>query len=367
MKNIHDIKNSFVTDRGNKARGAAVSNGAKKILLVTDAWAPQVNGVVRVQDALILALRARGYEVVVIEPGQFRTIPVPFYPEIRLALFPRRRVARMLNELQPDAIHLMTEGPLGSAARAVCKAQGIPFTTWYHSHFQLYVDVRLRGLLGPVHAYLRRFHSAATRTIVSTESLKKELEATGFKNLSIVPLGVDTALFTRNPAPPLPPLPKPVFVYFGRLAPEKSPEEFLQMELPGTKLVIGDGPHRAKLEGKYPEGNTFVGYRHGQDLVNWLSLADVFVFPSRTETFGLVVVEALACGIPVAAHDAMGPKDIITEGKDGYLSEDLREAALKCLELSKEDCRATALRYSWARSADAFVRSLAFRELDNML
>jgi glycosyltransferase involved in cell wall biosynthesis len=332
----------------------------KKVLLVTDAWAPQVNGVVRVQDALILALEARGYEVVVIEPGQFRTIPLPFYPEVRLALFPRRRVARMLKELQPDAIHLMTEGPLGWAVRSVCRKQGIPFTTWYHSHFQLYVDVRLRGLLSPVHAFLRRFHSAAVRTMVSTKSLKSELESTGFKHLVVVPLGVDVALFKRNPAPPLPPLPKPVFVYFSRLAPEKNPEEFLQMKLPGTKLVIGDGPYRAKLEEKYPEGNIFVGYRHGQDLVNWLSLADVFVFPSMTETFGLVVLEALACGIPVAAHDVMGPRDILTEGKDGYLGEDLREAALKSLDLSREDCRTKALQYSWDRSTDVFIQNLCF-------
>ena len=332
----------------------------KKILLVTDAWAPQINGVVRVQDAHIAALKARGYEVTAIEPNQFRTVPLPFYPEIRLALFPRRRIKRVLRELQPDAVHVMTEGPLGWAARSACRRRGIPFTTWYHTHLQLYVNVRLRGLLRPINALLRRFHAAAVRTIVSTESLKRELESMGFKNVAIVPLGVDVELFKRNPSPPLSPLPKPVFVYFSRLDPEKSPEEFLKLDLPGTKLVIGDSADRPRLEALYGNKNKFVGFRRGQDLVNWLSLADVFVFPSRTETFGLVVVEALACGLPVAAHDVMGPHNIVTHGKDGFLGDDLKEAALKCLDLLPADCRAKALTYSWERSTDAFVENLFF-------
>ncbi|MCR4276466.1 MAG: glycosyltransferase family 1 protein [Candidatus Parcubacteria bacterium] len=330
----------------------------KKILLVTDAWAPQVNGVVRVQDAHILALRARGYEVAVIEPSQFFTIPMPRYPDIRLALFARRRVAKILEEVHPDAIHLMTEGPLGWAARSVCKEKKLPFTTWYHSHFQLYVNIRLRGLLRPILALLRRFHLAAVRTMVSTESLKRELESVGYKNIVIVPLGVDIRHFVRNPSPPLPPLPKPVFAYFSRLDPEKNPEEFLKLELPGTKLVIGDSRARARLEKIYGKKNKFVGAKHGQELVDWLSLCDVFVFPSRTETFGLVVVEALACGLPVAAHDVMGPRDIVTEGKDGYLSDNLQEVALKCLALSRADCRVKALQYSWERSTDAFIKNL---------
>ncbi|MDP2665596.1 MAG: glycosyltransferase family 1 protein [bacterium] len=340
---------------------SSISNGVKKILLVTDAWAPQVNGVVRVQDAHMHTLKARGYTVAVLDPNQFKTVPTPMYPEIRLALFARRRVASMIEELEPDAIHLMTEGPLGWAARSVCMKRGIPFTTWYHTHLQLYVNVRLRGLLRPINALLKRFHSTAARTMVSTATLKRELESLGFReNIVVVPLGVDTGLFKRNPSLSLPALPKPVFVYFSRLAPEKSPEEFLKLHLPGTKLVIGDGPDRAKLEKKYGKENRFIGYKRGQELVDWLSLADVFVFPSRTETFGLVVVEALACGIPVAAHKVMGPKDIITEGKDGYLSDDLHEAALKCLDLSSADCRAKAEQYSWEHSVEAFINNLHF-------
>ncbi|MFA5996330.1 MAG: glycosyltransferase family 1 protein [Candidatus Paceibacterota bacterium] len=330
----------------------------KKILFVTDAWAPQVNGVVRVLEALIPILKARGYEITVIEPGQFRTVPLPLYPEIRLALFSKRRIKKLIEGARPDAVCVVTEGPLGWAARAVCRELGIPFTSWYHSHFQLYVDVRLRGLLRPVYALIRRFHAPAAHTMVSTESLKKELEAVGFKNLVIMPLGVDVDFFMRNPAPALPTLPKPVFVYFSRLAPEKNPEEFMKLELPGTKLVIGDGPLRSKLERRYGKSNRFVGYKHGQELVDWLSLASVFVFPSRTETFGLVALEALACGIPVAAHDVMGPGDILTEGKDGYLSDDLQEAAIKCLELSPEACRRKAEQYSWGHSADAFIKNI---------
>lgn len=330
----------------------------KKILLVTDAWAPQVNGVVRVLYALLPVLKARGYDVTIIEPGQFTTVALPFYPDIRLAFFARRRIRKIMKDVQPDAVCLVTEGPLGWAARAVCRQEKIPFVTWYHTHLQLYVDAWLRGLLVPIRVLLRRFHSAAVRTMVSTESLKRELEATGFKNLVVMPLGVDTELFTRNPNPPLPPLPKPVFVYFSRLAPEKNPEEFMKLDLPGTKLVIGPGPLRTILEMKYGRKNLFVGPKKGQELVDWLSLADVFVFPSRTETFGLVALEALACGLPIAAHDVMGPGDIVTEGKDGYLSEDLAQAAIACLDLSPEDCREKAEQYTWDRSADVLIKNL---------
>lgn len=332
----------------------------KKILFVTDAWAPQVNGVVRVQNMLIPQLEARGYTVSVIEPGQFTTIPLPFYPEIPVALFARRRIRERIRELEPDAIHLMTEGSLGWAARSVCMRAHMPFTTWYHTHLQLYLDVRLRGLLRPINVLLRRFHNASIATFVSTNTLKRELEGNGFKRAVVTPLGVDAELFKRNPAPPLPPLPKPVFVFFSRLAPEKSPEEFLKLKLPGTKLVIGDGPDRKKLEKRYGKENKFVGYKRGQELVDWLSLADVFVFPSRTETFGLVALEALACGIPVAAHSVMGPRDIITPGKDGYLENDLAEAAMKCLSLSRDDCRATAEQYSWDHSVNTFLQNLSF-------
>jgi glycosyltransferase involved in cell wall biosynthesis len=330
----------------------------KKILLVTDAWSPQTNGVVRVLHALVPILQARGHDVWVIEPNQFITIPLPLYREIRLSLFAGARIEHVLDEFKPDAVCIVTEGPLGWAARSVCQRRNIPFVSWYHSHFPLYVDARLHGLLHPVIALIRRFHSAASHTMVSTLTLKKTLELQGYKNLILMPLGVDVELFKRNPEPELPKLASPVFVYFSRLAIEKNPEEFLRLSLPGTKLVIGDGPMRKQLEAKYGSTHTFVGYKFGQELVDWLSLADVFVFPSRTETFGLVALEALACGLPVAAHKVMGPGDIVTEGKDGYLSDDLASAAQRCLALSREDCRAKALQYSWERSADALIRNL---------
>lgn len=335
----------------------------RNIVFVTDAWTPQVNGVVRVLQAVIPLLEARGYQVTLIEPGQFVTIPIPFYPEIRIALFPWQKMARLLKEAHPDAVCLVTEGTLGWTARSVCLLRGIPFTTWYHTHFQLYVDVRLRGLLGPIHALMRKFHSRAVCTMVSTETLKKELEVNGFKNLVIMPLGVNLELFKRSTTTSLTPLPKPVFVYFSRLAPEKNPEEFLTLKLPGTKLVIGDGPLRKKFEREYGKENTFIGYKHGQELVDWLSLADVFVFPSRTETFGLVALEALACGLPVSAHDVMGPRDIVTPGVDGYLGEDLAEIAVKCLDLSPADCRKKAEQYSWVYSTDILIQHLFASEM----
>lgn len=333
----------------------------KKILLVTDAWAPQANGVVRVQETYAALLKNRGYEVVYIHPELFKNIPFPIYPEIHLALFPKRYLRKILSEMKPDAVHIMTEGVLGWAARSVCIKAGIPFTTWYHSHFQLYMDVRFRGLLWPILVLLRRFHSAAASTMVSTDSLKHDLELTGYKNLVIVPLGVDVNLFKREVSSDHSEFARPIFVYFGRLAIEKSPEEFLKLALPGSKVVIGDGPQFCMLKKKYPEAHFLGRYSVDKKFVEQLSLCDVFVFPSRTETFGLVVLEALACGIPVAAHDVLGPRDIITEGKDGYLGDDLRDAAIKCLELSPANCREKAVQFSWENSVDAFIKNLVFK------
>ena len=204
---------------------------------------------------------------------------------------------------------------------------------------------------------MRRFHSGAAHTMVATPTLKEECEAMGFANIVYWPLGVDTELFVRNLSPNIPPLPRPVFLFFSRLAAEKSPDEFFRLPLQGTKLVVGDGPERARLMRDYPDA-VFAGYKHGKELRDWISIADVLVFPSRTETFGLAIVEALACGVPVAAHNEPGPRDIITNGVDGYLSEDLADAAKKCLLLNRDVCRKKALKYSWEASADAFVRNL---------
>jgi glycosyltransferase involved in cell wall biosynthesis len=336
--------------------GAAPAGG--KLLFITDAWRPQVNGVVTALEHMKRELEKRGFQVIVIHPALFRNIPFPLYPEIRLALFPRRSVARALEREQPDYIHIATEGPLGLAARMLCPRRGLRFTTSYHTHFQLYIHVRFRMFLGLVCGLLSWFHKAAARTLVATPSLKTALEAQDFKNLALWPLGVDAEFFVRNPHPSAPNLRKPVFLFFSRLAPEKSPEEFLKLDLAGTKLVIGDGPDRGALEAKYGHAALFVGYKQGQELVDWLSRADVLVFPSRTETFGLVMLESLACGVPIAAHDAIGPKDVITHGIDGHIGEDLKEAALACLKLDPARCREKACRYTWEASADAFISHL---------
>lgn len=330
----------------------------KRITIVTDAWLPQVNGAVRVLVTLRKILEKRGYTVTIIEPRQFWSFPFPFFPDVPIAIFPKQKLERLLLESKPDAIHITTEGTLGFAARAVCKKHKLPFTTSYHTHFQLYIKARMGDVFTSfAYAVLRFFHRPAVRTMVATESLKKDLEASGFEHLVLWPFGVDTELFTRNEKPNVPEFKEPVFAYCGRLATEKSVDEFLRLNLPGTKLVIGDGPVRSELERKFPQAQ-FVGYKHGQELVDWLSRADVLVFPSRTETFGLVIIEALACGLPVAAHRVMGPQDIITDGVDGYLSEDLRDAAVKCLQLSRNVCREKALTYSWEHSVDVFLKNL---------
>ncbi len=330
----------------------------KQIIFVTDAWEPQVNGVVTAVEMTTRILKERGYEVTVIHPGHFKTFPLPLYPEIRLALFPYLRVQKILRQQPHAAIHIATEGPLGLAARRFCLKNTISFSTSYHTQFHLHLQKRVRGLTGVAYRFLRWFHAPATVTMVASQSLKDQLEGAGFRHLALWPLGVDTKLFTRNPSPQVLNLVHPVFGYFGRLAKEKSPEEFLKLDLPGTKLVIGDGPMRKELEARYGESAAFVGYKKGQGLVDHLSTVDVLVFPSRTETFGLVIVEALAIGIPVAAHAAMGPQDIIENGVDGYIDEDLQKAAITCLSLNRDNCRKKALLFSWERATDIFLTNV---------
>jgi glycosyltransferase involved in cell wall biosynthesis len=347
---------SIVAGRVDAAAEAARSH--RKLFLVTDAWHPQVSGVVTALAKIKERLESDGWEVFVVHPGLFRSVPLPCYPEVRLAVAPWRSLRRMLLRETPDYVHVATEGPLGWSARALCRRYGWRFTSSYHTHFHLYAHAHMRPLLWPVRTLLRAFHGAATCTMAATLSLKSELEVDGFSNMALWPLGVDAGLFVRRPAPQVPHLPKPVFAFFGRLAPEKSPEEFLKLDLPGTKLVIGDGPERARLQARFGTQALFVGYQYGQDLVDWLSMCDVMVFPSRTDTFGLVILEALACSMPVAAHNVMGPREIVESGVDGVLGEDLQHAALACLSLDRGKCREKALRYSWDASAAAFKRNL---------
>lgn len=334
----------------------------KRITIVTDAWHPQINGVITTLDNLIARLEERGIVVTIIHPGLFtRHIPLPSYPEIRLALCSVRRMRALLRDSAPDAIHLVTEGTLGMSARKACLREGFAFTSAYHTQFPLYVAARVpffsTFVSAALYAWLRSFHGAAALTMVPTESIRADLAQRGFRHLSIWAGGVDTDLF--KPARcAIDSVTRPCFVYFGRVAPEKNIEEFLKLPLPGSKMVIGDGPARADLERRYGTDIRFVGYKRGQELVDTLACADVAVFPSRTETFGLTIVEALACGIPVAAHDASGSRDIITPEVDGVLDADLGRAALRCLTLSREACREKALQYSWDKVADAFLQNV---------
>jgi glycosyltransferase involved in cell wall biosynthesis len=329
-----------------------------KVAIVTDAWRPQTNGVVQTLSTTAQTLRAGGgHEVLVVEPNQFRTFPCPTYPEIRLAWFPYRRLARLLREFAPDCIHVATEGTLGMAARSWCLRNGFPFTTSYHTQFPEYVRARAPIPLGVSYAHLRRFHSAAARTMVATPSLQRQLEARGFRHIVRWTRGVDVELFKPGPKDLLT-LPRPIFVYMGRVAVEKNIEAFLALDLPGTKLVIGDGPARPSLQAKFPAAQ-FVGYKFGAELAAHLAATDVFVFPSRTDTFGLVLLEALACGVPVAAYPVTGPIDVIENGSTGVLHEDLRTAALAALQLKPAHCRTFAMEHTWEAATNQFVANLA--------
>ena len=327
-----------------------------KLALVTDAWLPQVNGVVTTLQRTRAVVEARGHAVTVVSPDGFRTLPCPTYPEIRLALWPGRRLARTLDELEPDAIHIATEGPLGLAAAGYCTRHGLAFTTSYHTQFPQYLRGRAPIPESWSYAFLRRHHGRARRTLVATEHQRRDLVAHGFRNVVIWSRGVDAQLFKPGGREHLS-LPRPIFVYAGRVAVEKNLDAFLALDLPGTKVVIGDGPDRAPLERRYPNAR-FLGYRFGAELTNCLASADVFVFPSRTDTFGLVMLEAMACGTPVAAYPVTGPIDVVTHAYDGVLDEDLRLAAVAALKIDRNACRLTALSRSWERAAGQFLSHL---------
>jgi len=327
-----------------------------KILLVTDAWAPQINGVVRSLSTIRDELIMMGHHVDVASPEGRRTLPCPGYPEIRLTLRARRAVADALDACDYDAIHIATEGPLGWAARRICRARDLRFTTSYHTRFPEYVRVRAPVPLRLSYALMRTFHSAAERTLVRTETQRSLLAQRGFRNLEIWPGAVDTTLFRPGDKDALE-LPRPISMYMGRVAPEKNIEAFLDLELPGSKVVIGGGPSLEGYRRRYPKVH-FLGYRHGAALAETLAAADVFVFPSRTDTLGLVMLEAMACGVPVAAFPVPGPIDVVTDGATGALDEDLREAVFRALAIPGEACVDFAAEFSWRASAVRFLTML---------
>jgi glycosyltransferase involved in cell wall biosynthesis len=327
-----------------------------RIAIVTDAWHPQVNGVVKTLNTTAEQLERWGHTMLVVEPGLFNTFPCPTYPEIRLAWFPSQRIDKLLNDFKPDAIHIATEGTLGSAARRWCLRNRFPFTTSYHTQFPEYLRARMPIPLAATYSYLRNFHGAAALTMVATPTMQRQLEQRGFNNIVRWSRGVDLELFSPQRKDYLS-FPKPIWIYVGRVAVEKNIEDFLSMPLPGTKVVVGDGPARAALEAKYGDAQ-FVGYKFGAELAAHIASADVFVFPSRTDTFGLVLLEAMACGVPVAAYPVTGPIDIVEQGVSGCLNQDLGVAARAALSLDSQQCRMHALRYSWEAATEQFIGNL---------
>ena len=319
----------------------------QRILIVSDAWKPQVNGVVRTLATVASELRDMGHVVEVIGPDRFRTVPCPTYPDIRLSLLPSCPLARMIAEFRPDALHIATEGPLGMAARRWAMKRKLPFTTSFHTRFPEYIQARTRLPVWIPYMFLRRFHNASAATLVATGTLDEELSARGFTRLRRWSRGVDLQRFVPVPRQDWG-VPGPVFLYVGRIAIEKNITAFLDLDLPGSKVVVGGGPQLASLKAAYPEV-IFTGQRDETTLAEAYAGGDVFVFPSLTDTFGLVVLEALACGVPVAAYDVMGPRDILRDarGRVGAVGGD------------RAACRAHAERFSWRACAEIFRDCLA--------
>lgn len=338
------------------------------ILIVTDAWHPQINGVVRSLERTAEALAATGVRIEVLSPQAFRTLPCPTYPEIRLSLTHRGIIRRMIEEYACEHLHIATEGPLGILAASAARKAGNAFTTSYHTRFPEYVSARLPVPLSWSYGWLRRFHNSGSGCMVATRSLENDLRERGFRNLMRWSRGVDEELFRPYEGSVLPDdLPRPVFMYVGRVAVEKNIKAFLDLKLPGSKVVVGGGPQLEALRREYPDTH-FTGSRLGEDLARHYSAGDVFVFPSLTDTFGNVLLEALACGVPVAAYPVMGPLDVIGGTGAGVLSEDLQEAAEAALDIPRDHCRKIALNYTWAASAQQFLDNcIAARDIHNTL
>jgi glycosyltransferase involved in cell wall biosynthesis len=327
-----------------------------RILVATDAWHPQVNGVVRTLAMTASAAKALGFDVSFLTPQSFRTFAMPSYPDLRVALPGAAKVARLIAEARPDNIHIATEGPIGLAVRRYCRNRALPFTTSFHTRFPEYISARLPIPESWIWSVLRWFHGPSQAVLAATPALAGELRGRGFRNVVLWPRGVDAQLF-RPRAVDIG-LPRPLFLSVGRVAVEKNLEAFLELDLPGTKVVVGDGPARLALQRNYPRA-VFLGALHGEPLAEAYAAADVFVFPSKTDTFGLVLLEALASGVPVAAFPVTGPRDVIGAANVGVLSEDLQSACLAALKLSPQDCLQFAASQTWEASARAFVNNIS--------
>ena len=322
------------------------------ILVATDAWHPQVNGVVRTLTMMAEAAKGFGVDISFLTPQSFRTFAMPSYPDLRLALPSPSKIASMIEAAKPDGIHIATEGPIGLMVRRYCRKHGLPFTTSFHTRFPDYVSARSPIPEAWVWRVLRWFHKPSQAVMAATPALATELRARGFRNVVLCSRGVDTSLFHPRSTDLC--LPVPVFLSVGRVAVEKNLEAFLELDLPGTKLVVGDGPARSALERRFPDA-VFLGARHGEELAEIYAAADIFVFPSKTDTFGLVLLEALASGLPVAAFPVTGPRDVIGTAPVGVLNEDLRTACLEALQISSGTCVEFAAAHTWQASARVFV------------
>ena len=338
--------------------GAAAAAGPLRLLIVTDAWTPQVNGVVRTLGIMASMLRAAGDTVEVIGPDRFFNLPMPGYREIRLAVVPPRKLARLVDAAMPCAVHIATEGPLGWAMRALCRRRGWPFTTAFHTKFAEYLQTRIGVPAAWSWRVLRHFHQPAEATMAATPSLRAELAARGFTKVRAWTRGVDLERFRPAPRDPFEGLARPIFLHAGRIAVEKNIAAFLTLDLPGSKVVVGDGPQRAALMQRFPAAH-FLGWRDNGVLARAYAGADVFVFPSRTDTFGLVLLEAMASGTPVAAFPVTGPLDVVTDPRAGVLHADLRTACLAALDCDRAAARTHAERFSWAASVAQFRGALA--------
>lgn len=333
-----------------------------KIALVTDAWHPQVNGVVRTLDTVVDLLRRRGHEILVISPDQYPSIPAPSYPEIRLAFTRACTIGRQIEQFGAEAVHLATEGPLCVQARRWCRRNGRPFTTAYHTQFPEYLAKRTRLSPRLFWPYIRWFHQSSEAIMVSTESIRNQLRRQRLGHVHHWSRGVDLDNFRPDaPSPAIyEKLKRPIQLYVGRVAVEKNIEAFLISDQPGSKVVVGDGPALAGLQSRFPDVH-FAGRKSGRELAGYYAGADVFIFPSKTDTFGLVIIEALACGTPVAAYPVAGPVDILT-ASSGAMDEDLNVAIQRALGLNPAECIAHGENFSWEASAHQFLDGLASRE-----
>ena len=328
----------------------------KRLTLITDAWAPQVNGVVTTLTNLIKELKNQGVKVDIIQPSEYKSFPLPTYHEIRCVWKPKGLNNRIL-DFKPDAIHIATEGSLGWFARHIALKNKLPFTTSYHTRYPEYIRARMPIPLGLTYRVLRYFHRPAQKTLVPGLSILQDLQAKGFNHLTLMSRGVNTELFNPQQHRELD-YPKPIMLYVGRIAPEKNIEAFLSLEIPGSKLIIGEGPERENLTKRYPQSH-FLGAKSGKTLAEFYASADVFVFPSKTDTFGVVNIESIACGTPVAAYPVTGPKDIITEGLNGSVNDDLKKAVETALSLPKQNIHLSIPQFNWPHASQQFLQNLS--------